>query len=141
MGTSAQKKLQRNWTCLAVAILLSLVFSDFLEANAGWVRWLLLAGIVVASASGGRSRSKLRGIGRERMVQIFEATPWLKIWFSLCAIGSVGFAMYAVFNSVDVFRLFGLRFLVLSFVVLLGPFVFVSERERFRKLGEGGDAI
>jgi hypothetical protein len=139
--TPTQRRLRTRWLLAAFVLSLVVVFNDFLEANAGWLRWVAFLGMFVAALGEGRSRSEMRAEASANLADLAEAAPWLKAWFAFWAASFFIGAIYVTRNSIDVFDLFGLRFLVLSFAVLIGPIVILSERHHFQELGEGDDAI
>ncbi|MFC5498592.1 hypothetical protein ACFPOE_13680 [Caenimonas terrae] len=140
--TPAQRRLRTNWLIAAAVLLLVLVFGDFVEANAAWLRWVLFAGIVFASFGQGRSRSQMARDGNEDLASLVESAPWLKIWFSVWAAVALIGAIYVTRRDVDLFQLVGgIRFFILSFAILVGPALALNERRRFRELGEDRDAL
>ena len=140
--TPAQRSLHTKWVIAATVLLLVVVFDDFVESNAGWLRWIFFAGMVFASFGQSRSRSELEREGRANLASLVESAPWLKVWFTVWGAVALFGAIYATRRDVDLFQLFGgIRFLVLSFAVLIGPVIVLNERRRFRELGEVRDAI
>jgi hypothetical protein len=140
--TSAQRQLRTKWTFAALALCLMLIFNDYLEQNAEWLRWIAFVGIVIAVAGERRSRSEIRAEASAGLTELVESAPWLKVWFSFWAFIFFAGAIYVTRNSIDLFNLVGgFRFLLLSLAVLVGPVVVLTQRRRFKELGEAGDAI
>ena len=139
--TPAQRRLRAKWLFAAFVFCLAVVFNDFLEANAGWLRWVAFVGMIVGALGESRSRSEMRAEASANLAHIVESAPWLKAWFGFWAATFFVGAVYVTRNSIDLFQLLGLRFLFLSFSVLIGPFLILNERRRFKELGDDGDAI
>jgi len=144
MMTPAQRRLRRQWLIILSMIGLSLVFGDFVEAHLVLIRAVVFVCLVIAlivnSRAGGPTGSEMRKMGHERMLEIYESKPWLRIWYVFCVIVLASVAMYAKRNSIDLFHRVGVfRLVILTFGTLFAPLFFVIERERFRQLGEEDD--
>lgn len=140
--TPAQRRLGTKWIFGALLLCLIFIFNDFLENNAEWLRWVAFAGVVIASLGQSRTRSEMRAEASADLSDLVESAPWLKIWLSIWAAVFFFGAIYVTRYSVDLLQVFGaFRFLIFSFAVLFGPIVVVIQRQRFKKLGENGDAI
>ena len=139
--TIAQVRLRRKWIITGTALFLVLVLSDFIEANAGWLRWVILASILIVQFRDGRPRSETLREGKSNLASLVESAPSLKAWFVFCAALALFGVYYTTHHSVDLVDIFSLRFIVLSFAVLIGPPIILMERNRYKELGEESDAI
>jgi hypothetical protein len=140
--TRAQRQLRMKWALAALVFCLILIFDDYVEKNAGWLRWIALFAVLAAMAGESRSRSEMRAESSVALAELIESAPWLKAWFAFWAIACFAGAIYATRNSIDLFSLVGgIRFLLLSFAVLVGPIVVLMQRRRFKELGKVGNAI
>jgi hypothetical protein len=139
--TAAQRTLRTKWLIAGTVFCILVLFNDFMEQSAGWIRWIFLAGAFLAALGEKRSRSEMRQEASANLESLAESAPWLKAWFAFWAVTFFLGAIYVTRNSIDVFHILGLRFLLISFALLVGPLAYLGERRRFRELGEVRDAI
>lgn len=133
----AQLELRRTWAICGIVLSLFVVFDDFVAANASWLRWLALVGVVFAWSSVRQTRAELRAEGSERIASIVSDEPWLKAWLAFWACTFFGGAIYVTRESIRLEELFGFRVIVIAFLILMGPIIVLSEAQRFKELGEG----
>lgn len=131
-----QRKFTAMWIGLGAVVLLLVMLDDFVATHASWLRWIAFVGVIIAAARESYSRSETEAEGRERIADVIASAPWLKVWFSMCAAAAVTLAIYVTRNSIDIVQLVGFKYLVIALVVVLGPLVFIMERERFSELGK-----
>ena len=125
-----------------LVLCLMLVFNDYLEKNADWLRWIALLGVLIAIAAEGRSSSQIREEASSGVAALIASAPWLKAWFAFWAAVFFAGAVFVTRNSIDLFNIIGgVRFLLISLSVLVGPVVVLTQRRKFKELGEQRDAI
>ena len=111
-----------------------IAFDEYIYENASWLRWVAGAGLIAAIVMS--ERPPAREIQRASIDRVIAAAPWLKAWFVVCAIVSFIGSILLLRSGVDLAALFGFKVLVIAFVVLIGPFMFVRERLRYRELAK-----
>lgn len=137
--TKKQHRLVWTWAFWATLVLLFVLFDDYLAENASWLRWPVLAAVVIAYAIE-PSRFENAEAGRENLRVLFDRTPWLKVWASVCAAICFGGAIYVTRSSIHLDDIFGFKIVVIALAVLIGPFVVANERRRYEKYGSGESA-
>jgi hypothetical protein len=130
--TSGQRRQVWSWAFAVAFVTAFIAFDEYIYENASWLRWVASAGLIAAIAMSESAPS--REIQRERVDRVIAAAPWLKVWFVVCAIVSFVGSILLLRSGVDLAALFGFKVLVIAFVVLLGPFIIVRERLRYREL-------
>ena len=130
--TSRQRRQVWSWAIVVALVAVFILFDDYIYENASWLRWVAGAGLVAAIAMDGHTPS--REVQRERVNRVIAAAPWLKVWFVICAVVSFIGSILLLRSGVDLAAVFGFKVLVIAFVVLLGPFLVVRERIRYREL-------
>ena len=116
-------------------ICLLVVFDDFVAANAGWLRWVMLAGVVVALSRERRTRAELSEEDRVCIAVVVSESPWLKAWFTAWAIIFFVAAVYVTRGSIDLAEVFGFKFLVIGLLVVMGPVIVLNELQRYNDPG------
>lgn len=130
--TTGQRQLVRYWA-IGGAVILGAIFTSFQEIE-HQQPVLLGLGALFGIFSAFHDFSYYKGYGneRKRMGDFVESHPNLKLWL-------VGFSMvvlpYFIYKMQTDDCVSGIYYF-LSFLLLIGPIVYVSERERFYSLGD-----
>jgi ATP/ADP translocase len=137
--TKKQRRLIYKWLIALTAFVVLLVFEDKLIGNAAWVRWVLFGGLIVAVTLT-RSRLSLEpaSVG---MNQIVNTYPFIKLWLVVWGLVIAVVVVLVTHSAIRLEEIFGFRIIAISILLLVGPILWLSERERFRKYGEENDAI
>ena len=130
--TTGQRQLVRYWI-IGGAVILAAIFTSFLEIEHQQAA-LLGLGALFGIFSTFHDFSYYKGYGneRERMGDFIESHPKLKLWL-------VGFCMvilpYFIYKMQTDDGISG-AYYFLSFLLLVGPIICVSEMERFHSQGD-----
>ena len=129
-----QRRLVREWLVGGGLLLAFVVFDEFAEGNAWWLRFVVMTLAMIALA--GRSRLELADAGRSNLADLADNAPWLKVWVGICGVAIAIAAIYITKRSIDLssFGFFGV--ILIPLAIMFGPFVVLNERRKFIELGE-----
>jgi hypothetical protein len=132
--TRRQRQLVREWLIGGGILLAFIVFDSFAERNAWWLRIVCMTGAMIGLA--GRSKFELASAGSERIADVVDEAPWVKVWVCVWAVAISAGAIYVIKRSIDLESLGIFRVILIPFAIILAPFVMVNERRKFNELGE-----
>jgi hypothetical protein len=130
----AQRRLVVKCAAIGGLIAAVVVFERWILENWSWLKWVSLPVIAIGAAVEGRP-------GRPPDIERWaESSPFIKPWLAVCALIISVVAVATTHTSFRIPDDWMFRGLVLTFVVLLGPFAIIGVRERYRELGDKHDA-
>ncbi|WP_031435212.1 hypothetical protein [Methylomarinum vadi] len=130
--TTGQRKLVRYWV-IGGSVILAIILTSFLEIEHQQPA-LLGLGALFGMFSAFHDFSYYKGYGneRKRMGDFIESHPKLKLWLVVFSMAVLPYFIYKMQTDDSVSG----SYYFLSFLLLIGPIVYVSERERFHSLGD-----
>ena len=129
--TARQRKLVWSWAWVLLLLAATLVFDDFIAANAAWLRFILVPFIVTFAIQQERGVSGFS----YSFDELADSHPWLTAWMGLCAVFFFLGAIYVIRSHINLVEIMGFKVVVLSFITFSGPFVIVGERQRYKEYG------
>ena len=128
----AQRKVVIAWVSLSVLLILGAIGHEWLLDNWNWAKWPALILLILIVAGSGREGIGWSEPGRS-LGSFIEEHPALKAWAMLCVFGVLISFVYALFARIELYEIAG-YLLIAAIPSLLGPLLFISERERYRRL-------
>ena len=129
-----QRRLVAKCAAIGGLVVAVVVFQRWILENWSWLKWVSLPIIVIGVALEGRSS---RPPDIERWA---DSHPFIKPWLAVCALIIAIVAVTTTHTSFRIPEDWTLPALVLTFVVMLGPFAVIGVRERYLELGAEHDA-
>lgn len=131
--TTEQRKLVHYWIFLAVVLTIGTIISLSDMQNKQLAILILTISVVIVSIF--QDFRYYRGYGKkaERIGAFIERKPIIKYWVVIFCLAILPFIIY-IMGTTDNEDIQGYLYF-LSFILLIGPVVVVSEFERFRSMG------
>lgn len=127
--TKDQRRLIWGWVATSSVVVAFLVAGSYVHLR--WLSWLVLPFALVARVS-----RALNPKGAN-INEIADDHPWLRWWAVACAVVFVGGAIFVLLQLQDHIEKESVMIgMFISIAVVMGPFVFLAERERFKEMGE-----
>jgi hypothetical protein len=131
---SAQRRLVGKCAVGVSLVVVVVVFEHWILENWSWLKWAALPIMVIVAAVEGRPEKP------PNIERWASSHPLIKPWLFVCALVIASIAVATTQTSFRIADQWTLRAVVLVFLVMLGPFVIVGLRERYRELGRDNDA-
>ena len=131
--TAKQRRLIYKSVAFVVALALVIGFFPWAVEHS-WVRWPLLAAIVIAAAFEKRPRNPPDIEGW------VTAHPWVKVWLAICGLVIAALAYTTTHSSLRLEEMLGERSVMLLLLVTLGPLGAVGVWETYKSYGEENNA-
>jgi hypothetical protein len=133
--TTGQRRLVWGWVA-ALSLLVGFLIAGHVLTTEGlrWLRFLLLPFILLARLAIPLQEAEAEG--RANINEVADDAPWVKWWAVLCAVFFFCGAIYVTRSAYRIEDEHIIDFVIISFAVMLGPLVYVAQRQRFRELAE-----
>ncbi len=130
-----QRRLVWEWFAAAGVVVAVVAAGHYLSPKQlAWARWLILPLVLVVRVAIPYGETERRG--RATINEIASENAWLKWWATLWAAVCFGAAIFLSRSSYRVPEEDIVALLFLALAVILGPLVYLIEREKFRNLGD-----
>jgi hypothetical protein len=136
--TRRQRWLVHQWIIIGVLVAAEIVFGGRASGTWSWATWILLAGVTVKLLKDQPSGSLASAF--ERINRMANMHPFVKLWLAICGLAIAAVIVWVTNSSASFEGFLEMRSVLIALLVLMGPIVWMSQRELFIAYGQNREA-
>jgi hypothetical protein len=137
--TKRQRRLVLEWLFAGVLLVSLIVLDGDISGHWSWAIWILL-GTTAFALSYGQPRATFE-TSSERINRIANTYPFVKLWLVICGLAIAATVVLVTNSTVRIEEIFGFRIVLIALLVVVGPIVWIAQRELYVAYGHDDDEI